>query len=242
MSRTGGALEGRASDEWTRSYLLASGGEVQIVGAVGAIDVRGSSGSTVEVRAERVARAHTERAARELLPRIAIREDISPDKIVIQTQGLAGLVIGVQVEINYHVAVPAAALVRARTAAGGINISGVAGRVIASSANGEVVGSSLRGAADMRAVNGRVALDLEALGDNPIELRATNGGIELTLPSGANAYVIANCTNGRIEVDDLHFEPAGDQTRRRARGRINGGGTPIELTAINGNIHISPRP
>jgi DUF4097 and DUF4098 domain-containing protein YvlB len=176
------------------------------------------------------------------LPRIAIREDISPDKIVIQTQGLAGLVIGVQVEINYHVAVPAAALVRARTAAGGISISGVAGRVIASSANGEVVGSSLRGAADMRAVNGRVALDLEALGDNPIELRATNGGIELTLPSGANAYVIANCTNGRIEVDDLHFEPAGDQTRRRARGRINGGGTPIELTAINGNIHISPRP
>src|SRR5262245_17720526 len=63
-------LDGRAADEWTRSYALPADAEVQIVGASGSIDVQGTNGTTVEVRAERIARASTDAAARELLPRI----------------------------------------------------------------------------------------------------------------------------------------------------------------------------
>ena len=72
IARHGGALEGRAADEWTRSYPLAADGEVQIIGANGSVDVQGGPGTSVEVRAERIARASTDRAARELLPRIEI--------------------------------------------------------------------------------------------------------------------------------------------------------------------------
>src|SRR5262245_13165294 len=70
------ALTGRATDEWKRSYPMAAGGEFQIVGANGSVEIQGGSGSTVEVRAERVARASSDAAARELLPRIEIREDV----------------------------------------------------------------------------------------------------------------------------------------------------------------------
>jgi hypothetical protein len=33
----------------------------------------------------------------------------------------------------------------------------------------------------------------------------------------------------------------GEQSRRRVRGRINGGGTPVELTTTNGSIHVAVR-
>lgn len=39
-----GPLNGRASDEWTRTYTLEEGGEFQIVGAAGTIEVTGGDG------------------------------------------------------------------------------------------------------------------------------------------------------------------------------------------------------
>src|SRR5689334_4198920 len=87
------ALTGRASDDWKRSYAISPDGELQIVGANGTVEIQGGSGSTVEVRAERIAHAATDAAAKEIVPRIGIREDVSPDKIVLLTEGLSGIVI-----------------------------------------------------------------------------------------------------------------------------------------------------
>ena len=60
-----GHLTGRATDEWTRSYPLAEGGEIRLVNTNGKIDVEGVSGSTVEIKAERIARGTTDAAAAE---------------------------------------------------------------------------------------------------------------------------------------------------------------------------------
>ena len=242
LAHHGRTLEGRAGDEWTRSYPLAADAEVQIVGASGSIDVRGGNGTTVEVRAERIARAATEAAARELLPRIEIREDITPERVLLQTQGLGGIVIGVEVEVNYHLTVPAGARLRLRAANGPVTVADMNGRVVISSGNGEVTGRNLRGGVDARAVNKPLMIDLAAFGLDPIDLRAVNGPVDLKLPADANATVDANCTNGTIDISDLAFEPLGDQTKRRVRGRLNAGGAPIEITSVNGDIRVRPRP
>jgi hypothetical protein len=56
-----------------------------------------------------------------------------------------------------------------------------------------------------------------------------------------NASLEANYTNGSFEISpDLNYEPFGEQTRRRARGRLNDGGPPITITTINGNIRVRP--
>src|SRR5689334_14378568 len=82
-----GPLNGRAADEWTHRYPLARGGTVRIGNTMGLIEVEtGAAGDVVEVRAERVARAVTEAAARDLLPRIAIKEDVKPDVVAIETE------------------------------------------------------------------------------------------------------------------------------------------------------------
>jgi hypothetical protein len=234
-------MDSTASDDWTRRYILAAGGEVQLVGASGSIEVTGGDGPGVEVRAERIARASSDEAARELLPRIQIREDINPDKIVLQTEGLSGLVIGVEVTVNYHVTLPSSARVHLRTG-GGVTVSNLAGRTVVAATNGAVVVKGNTGGLEVRAVNGDVTVDLAAVGSDPIELRSTNGSLALTIPKDTNAYLLANFTNGKVDMQDLTYEPVGEQTRRRLRGRINAGGTPIELTTVNGNIQIHPRP
>jgi hypothetical protein len=238
QGRRQASLTGRATDQWTRSYPLSTDGELQIIGANGSVDIQGGTGTSVEVRAERVARASTDAAAREILPRIGIREDISPDKIVIQTEGLAGLVIGVDVAVNYHISMPATARARVRAVNGNVTVSEVGGQVVLSSTNGEVIGKNLRGGVDARSVNKGVTVTLGAFGRDPVDLRATNGSVDLTVPSDVNASLEANYTNGSFDIKGLVYEPFGDQTRRRARGRLNSGGPPITVTTVNGNIYV----
>ena len=237
----GGKPQAEASDEWTRTYQLAPGGEVQIVNANGSIDVSGGPGSAVVVRAQRIVRAATEASAREIVPRVQIREDVTPEKVVIQTQGLSGLVIGVEVSVNYQITVPASASVRARSTEGTVSVTGITGRSTLTTANGKVVGRELGGAVDARSVNGDAAIDLAAFGSDPVEIRSINGSAEVTIPAAANANLLANVTNGKIDTTGLKLELAGDQTPRRLRGRLNAGGLPIEITSVNGNINIRPR-
>jgi hypothetical protein len=236
-----GGLTARASDEWTRSYPLAGDGEVQITNRSGSIEVEGVESATVDVRAERIARAATDAAARELLPRIEIKEDIQPNRVALETDRLNGIVIGVSIEVKYHVRLPNLALVRARMTNGDIAASALAGRLVAATTNGAITGRNLSGGVEARAVNGAVTIDLRSLAGEPIDLRTVNGALELTLPENARANLSATVANGVIDTTGLVLELMGEQTRRRVRGRLNGGGAPIELATTNGPIRVAVR-
>jgi hypothetical protein len=236
-----GGLNARVSDEWARTYPLAPNGELQVFNTNGKLDVEGVEGTMVDVRAERIVRAATEAAARELLPRIEIHEDVRPDRVAIETRRPSGILIGVSFEVQYHVRVPKTALVRLRTVNGELAVTALAGRLVAATTNGSVTGRDLSGGVEARAVNGRVAVDVGSLGADPIDLRTVNGVLQLTLPQAARANVSATCTNGVIDVSGVALELMGEQSRRRVRGRMNGGGTPVELTTTNGSIKVAVR-
>lgn len=231
---------GRAADEWIRTYTLAPGGEVQIGNTNGPVDVKASDDSTVEVRAERIATATTETSARELLPRIGIVEDIKPDKIWVRTTGIDGILIGAAFEVRYQVRAPRSAMLRLRTTNGHIDVQGFSGRVIASTINGGIVAAGLSGGVEVRSTNGNTQVELASVGSDLIDLRSTNGHVRLTIPETSNANLLATVNNGKIDLTGLPFQPMGEQTRRRVRGRINQGGTPIELATTNGNVRLGP--
>ena len=234
----GGELTGRATDEWTRTYTLTPGGEVQIENSNGAVDVQATGGSTVEVRAERTAKGLTDAMARELLPKISIVEDIAPGRISVRTGGIEGLLIGAAIEVSYHVRAPETATLRVRAANAGVRVGGFRGRVVLATRNGTISGEALEGGVEARTTNGDTRIALSSLSADLIELRSTNGQIQLTVPPTANANLLANLTNGRFEISGLKFATMGGQSRRCVRGRINEGGTPIELTTTNGNIQV----
>jgi hypothetical protein len=236
-----GALAGRASDEWTRTYQLAPGGEVRVGNTNGRIEVEGIDGSTVEVRAERIARAATDEGARELLPRISIREDVKPDRVSIETERMNGLMIGARVEVRYHVRAPKSALIDVSNTNGSVVVSGLAGKVSAETTNGSVTTRNLTGAVYASTTNGSVNVDVAAVGSQRIALRTTNGSVTLNVPNDAKANLTASWTNGGIHVaDDLKIDVS-ERSRRRFEGRMNGGGAPIELHTTNGGIRIRNR-
>jgi len=234
-------LTGRATEEWTHSYPLSEGGEVRIGNTNGQVDVEGIDGSTVEIKMEKIARAATDVGARELLPRITIKEDATPDRVVVETARLGGILLGVSYEVRYHVRAPKNAVVNLTTTNGGIAVNGSGGKVVAHTTNGGVVGKSLTGGVEARSTNGAVNIEMASLGSSRISLRTTNGGVTLMLPESGKADVSASWTNGGISVSpDLKLDVT-EHSRRSFEGRLNGGGALVELHTTNGGIRIRPR-
>jgi hypothetical protein len=235
----GGELSASASDDWTRSYPLEAGQELQITNADGPITVEGTDGSTVEVQARRTVRARTDETAREVLPRVAIREDVDAKRVAIRTEPLGGIVIGVEVEVAYSVRAPKTAMLRLRASNGAVTVRGISGMVVASGVNGAVVAEGLSGGMELRSVNGNARVSVAEVGAGLIDIRATNGGIDLVVPETANATIQASATNGGFDVAGLNYTPLGENGPRRFRGRLNDGGALIELAAVNGKIRLA---
>jgi hypothetical protein len=231
---------GRATDTWTRTYTVAKpDARVEIVNVNGRVDVTAVDGTQVTIVAERTARGATDEAAAQSLKQVEMREEVSPDRIRVETKapkmhfGRGG------VDVKYHVKVPKTMIVTAETVNGGVEVVGVQGGVRAESTNGGVTGRGLGQNVKASTTNGSVDIEVTTLGADGVSLETTNGGIKLRIPDGAKANISARCTNGGISVSDLPgFEPSGDNTRRRVDGKLNGGGPSIRLETTNGGIKV----
>lgn len=236
-----GNLTARATDEWTHTYPLTPGGEVRIVNTNGRIDVEGVDGSTLEVRAERIARGATDSAAKELLPRIVIKEDVKPDRVTLETERMSGIMIGAGFEVRYHVRAPKNALVNVTNTNGQVVVNALSGKVIAHTTNGAVKGTNLTGGVDGETTNGSVSIDMASLGRERVSLETTNGSVTLMLPEQAKATVSASVTNGGINVGSLDNFEVTEKSRRRLEGKMNGGGAEVALHTTNGSIRVRSR-
>ncbi len=234
-----GGLGGRevAKDQWKRTYTLAAGGLLEIANTSGAIQTEASDGTTVDIVADRTARSSTPEAARDLLQKLEMREQVASDRISIdvkQPSGLRG-----SAEINFVVKVPKGAVLRLSNTNGKITVVGAQGAVRADVTNGSVHGRALSGAVDASTTNGSLAIDVDAVAKDGIKLSTTNGGIQLTLPASAQADIKAGCVNGGVGAHNLTLEHQGTESRRRIDAKLNGGGARIELETTNGGISIT---
>ncbi len=230
--------------EWRKTYELQPGGRLEISNVNGKIDVEPAAGSSVEVVAEKSARAASAEAAKEALGRIEIQESASPTNVRIATKlqrGGGGLFNGSNQQVHYVVKVPAALEVRFSTVNGGIELTGLKGRITAEATNGGVKAHDVSGAIDATTTNGGVEVELSQVAEPGVKLGCTNGGIELKLPSDAKATISARITNGGINTNGINIETVGEASRRRLEGRMNGGGPRIDLEGTNGGIRIASR-
>jgi DUF4097 and DUF4098 domain-containing protein YvlB len=237
-------LNEKETAEWRRTYELQPGGRVEISNVNGKIDVEPSTGNTVEVVAEKTARAGSRDAAKEALGRIEIVETASPASIRIETRvqkQTGGLMSRGSQQVHYIVKVPAGAEVNFKTVNGGIELSGLKGRINAETTNGGIKAHEVSGYIDASTTNGGVEVELAQLSESGVKLGCTNGGIELRLPASSKATISARITNGGIDTSGLELETTGEKSRRRLDGRLNGGGARIDLEGTNGGIRIAGR-
>ena len=236
-----GPYNAEARDTWSRTYTLSKTGEVNIANVNGRVDIEGVDGSTVDVKAERIARAATDQLAKELLPRIPINDRSTPDLVSVETGRMNGILIGASFTVEYHVKVPKTAMVRATTVNGGISVKSVSGRAVARSTNGGVTAEDMTGSLEARTVNGGVRAHFAALGNHDITLGTVNGGIRVSLPENAKATVNATWVNGGFDSSGLKFDVR-DSGKRHFEGLLNGGGTSVTATTVNGGVKIGSGP
>ena len=126
--------EGRAEDVWNRMYTLPASGTLEVIGQNGGIDVRAADGPQVEVRAEREARADSDEAARALLQKLQIREEVTDSRVRITSAGEGegeGTFRPAQLSVEYRIAVPAGLTLTFSTDNGGVRLRNVNGRITA---------------------------------------------------------------------------------------------------------------
>jgi DUF4097 and DUF4098 domain-containing protein YvlB len=230
-----------ARDTFSKTYPLAANGRVEIVNTNGSIKVDPSNGSQVEIRAERIARAATQQGAKDLLQKTEIHENITSDRVHLESRTQGGFGFRGGVDVNYTVRVPANATVDFRTTNGRVEATGLTHGASLTTTNGHVAGHGLGGEVHAATTNGGVDLEMQSVSDD-VEASTRNGAISIQIPSNASADIEARVTNGRIGVDGLASLKADDESsRRRFSGRLNGGGHQIRLQTTNGGISISGR-
>jgi DUF4097 and DUF4098 domain-containing protein YvlB len=232
--------KGKAQDEWKRTYTLGPGGRLEIVNINGTINAEPAQGREIEVRAERIVKATSDEAARDVLKQIELKETISDDRVRIETK--APRMRRINQQVRYFVKVPKGLAVNFGTTNGGVRIENLEGQIVASSTNGGVRGFGLKGQVKASTTNGGVEISMTAV-TGEIELETTNGGIRLELPRDVKANLEARCTNGGIGVDDGwdSFETV-EKSRRRVSATLNGGGPRVSVETTNGGIRIGPLP
>ena len=232
-----GLASERASDEWKREYTIQPGGRLEIRNINGPVTVEpAKEGEQVQVRAERTARAASEEAARELLGRLEIEEEVGPAAVRVRTKAPSGWRQGH--EVKYFVRAPASIEIAAHTTNGPIRLHGLPNGLEVSSVNGGIQGDGLSGAVEARTTNGGVDIQMTTVQPGGVKLSTTNGGISLGLPRDARADISARVTNGGIDPDDSLGIDVRERSRRTLDGRLNGGGSPVELSTTNGGIQI----
>jgi hypothetical protein len=242
-------VNGKASDEWKRTYTFAKGGRIEIVNDNGPIEVGPSDGASVEVRATREARSDSDEAASALLGRVQMIEQVMPDRVHIEAQiprrdapgGFSGpFTRRPSLTVSYRVLLPTGLSASFRTENGPIRLDNVDGRIEAATTNGGITGRAVSGSVTASTVNGAVQMGLETLrGDG--EITAVNGAIRVELARSIDAQLEASTVNGAVRVEDNLPLDAAVRERLRVAGRVNKGGPRLALHTTNGGVRVGVR-
>ena len=236
---------GKATDTWSRTYKLADKGRFELINVNGKITAEPSEGSEVIVEGRRTAKARSDEAAKEMLAKLEIREEVGDSTVRVESRpprlsGFGGH------EIEWTIKVPKGVVLDLRTTNGGVRVNNLPNEIHAKTTNGGVRGDNINpSVVDMRAVNGGIELALSAPLDtaDSVEMETVNGGVTLTMPSESKATIEARCVNGGVHVDGLEIskdEQGSDfERKRRLNGTMNGGGGRVKMSTTNGGVHLS---
>lgn len=239
---------GKAEETWTRSYKVAPNGRFELINVNGKITAEATDGAEVVVEGHKVAKGRSDEAAKELLAKLEIREEVGDSTVRVESRpprlsGFSGH------QIEWTVKVPKGVIVDLRTVNGGVRLNDLANEIHAKTTNGGVRGENIDASLiEASAVNGGVEFNLRSAveASDSIELETVNGGVTVGVPSDSKATIAARCVNGGVNVDDeLTIERDGDanandyERKRRVNGTMNGGGGKVNLNTTNGGIHIN---
>jgi hypothetical protein len=226
-------------DEFRQSYTLAPGAQVRVSGINGGVDVETSAGGAAEVYILRTARN---------------RSDLDYRKVIVEQTG-TGLVVrgenerergsrerdNVQVRQRVWLKIPRNVEFTASGINGKATVGEVDGPVHLSGINGRVDVAQARGYTDINGINGAVTMTITQLNERGIRVSGVNGRVELRFDGALNADLTVSGINGSVNADIPNVTVQGRVSRVNFNAKIGAGGSPINVSGVNGSVHLLPR-
>lgn len=136
--------------------------------------------------------------------------------------------------VNYDLTVPAAIDLTLRNVNGGMKIAGCGGKMELNSVNGGIDVRTPSADVSARTVNGRISADFEKE-FRGAHVKTVNGSIDIGLPREASFNLEISQVNGSFRSNiPLNVSTGGGDIA----ATVNGGNFPLELSTVNGSVHI----
>jgi DUF4097 and DUF4098 domain-containing protein YvlB len=225
----------QVTQDFHRTIPLSSNGRISLDNINGNVEITGWDRNEVQIDAVKKARDQ------QRLDEARIEVNAGTDSVEIKTHYPEDRTNNNPASVHYQLHVPRnARLDHINLVNGSLTAQKVSGEVIAKLVNGKVQVSDLAGRADLSTINGKIEANYASLNNvAEIKLKSVNGPIELGLPNAPNAEVKASTVSGGIRTE-FPLEVRGGYVGKNLTGTIGSGGTSIELSNVNGSIHIGP--
>jgi DUF4097 and DUF4098 domain-containing protein YvlB len=229
------SANGQVTEEFHRTVPLSATGSVSLKNVNGDVNITGWERNEVQIDAVKKA------GNQQKLDEAKIEVDAGSDYVRIRTRYPENHTNNNPATVTYELHVPRTArLDSIDLVNGSLEVSQVAGEVRASLVNGSTKIHDLAGRAHLSSVNGTIAANYLTLDNvSNIELKSVNGAVKLGLPSSPNADVTVSTVNGGITTD-FPLTVQGKFMGRHLDGKLGNGGTRIEISNVNGSVHIGP--
>jgi hypothetical protein len=128
-----------------------------------------------------------------------------------------------------------------------LNIESASGRMKVGEVDGEISIENVSGQIELarasegtkiESVNGHVTAQVSGLKEQGLKIEGVNGRVTLQVAGDLNADLEISGVNGRIEFDLPNFKPSGEPQRGHVEGQIGKGGSPLEISGVNGGVWV----
>jgi len=216
--------------ESRKTTLPFAGGQLNVSGKNGGIEVTGEDRNDIALDAQVTARASSRDEAQRLVQEVRIE--------TAGTIHAEGPRTG-NWSVNFKLHVPKHLAAELKTDNGGISLANLDGTVHAETTNGGISLNNLSG--DVHATTTNGGLHISLTGDSwhgaGLVAKSTNGGVHVTMPENYSAHLIAGTVNGGTNVR-LPMTVNMMNSRRHIDGQIGHGGATVQVETVNGGVSI----
>lgn len=228
-------------EETRQTFRLDPGARVEVRGINGKVEVVTGDTDVAEVHILRTAE-DAEDLGR---ARIAV-EGASSYLCVRAERGLGGGGLwhklfggGRRVREEVTLRVPRGVELSASSVNGQLRVGEVEGSVEIGHVNGRVEVAQAAGRAEVRHVNGNVTFGVSRPGQRGLDVEHVNGNIEIRLKQLFDADIEVQRQNGSLLLGVPNVTMQERLDRSNTRARLGAGGTPFQISHINGNVRFA---
>ena len=226
-------MAAEVTQDFHRTVPLGANGHVSLDNINGNVEITGWDRNEVQIDAVKTARDQ------QRLDEARIEVNAGSSSVAIKTHYPEGQTNNNPASVHYVLHVPKGARIdKINLVNGSLDVQQVSGAIDAELVNGKIRASNLAGETKLSTVNGALDVTYASLNNvHGITLKSVNGSINLTLPPSANADVEASATIGSISTD-FPLQVSGRFMSKSMSGKLGSGGVHIELSNVNGSIHL----